>query len=156
MCWLIMLVCFRRGRAGRICMLQLYYLYMDVVKRLIIRRTCLNDAFNVNVTSVHQVTNAFLPLLRQGQKKTVANMYSPPYIPTLHIKHRLRNRSTSLGSISLSQQSHSMPGPAYKITKAALNMLTAQYAHTYAKEGFVIFALSPGVRPFPYGPIRNG
>ena len=69
-------------------MLQLYYLYMDVVKRLIIRRTCLNDAFNVNVTSVHQVTNAFLPLLRQGQKKTVANMYapSPPplnYIPVL-------------------------------------------------------------------------
>ena len=137
-------------------MLQLYYLYMDVVKRLIIRRTCLNDAFNVNVTSVHQVTNAFLPLLRQGQKKTVANMYSPPYIPTLHIKHRLRNRSTSLGSISLSQQSHSMPGPAYKITKAALNMLTAQYAHTYAKEGFVIFALSPGVcLPF-FGPILSG
>jgi NAD(P)-dependent dehydrogenase (short-subunit alcohol dehydrogenase family) len=43
-----------------------------------------------------------------------------------------------------------MPGPAYKITKAALNMLTAQYAHTYGKEGFVIFALSPGVRPSPF------
>lgn len=49
-----------------------------------------------------------------------------------------------------------MPGPAYKITKAALNMLTAQYAHTYAKEGFVIFALSPGVcLPF-FGPILSG
>jgi NAD(P)-dependent dehydrogenase (short-subunit alcohol dehydrogenase family) len=101
---------------------------------------------------VHQVTNAFLPLLRQGQKKTVANMYAPPFLHsyTLNKESGLINRSTSLGSISLSQQSHSMPGPAYKITKAALNMLTAQYAHTYGKEGFVIFALSPGVRPSPF------
>jgi NAD(P)-dependent dehydrogenase (short-subunit alcohol dehydrogenase family) len=36
--------------------------------------------------------------------------------------------------------------PAYKITKAALNMLTVQYALEYEKEGFIIFAVSPGVR----------
>ena len=37
------------------------------------------------------------------------------------------------------------PAPAYKITKAALNMLTVQYALEYEKEGFNIFAVSPGV-----------
>lgn len=29
----------------------------------------------MNVTSVHNVTRAFLPLLRESQKKTVVNMY---------------------------------------------------------------------------------
>lgn len=38
-----------------------------------------------------------------------------------------------------------MPVPAYKITKAALNMLTVQYAQAYAKEGFTFMSLSPGV-----------
>ncbi|XHG05982.1 hypothetical protein AWENTII_009194 [Aspergillus wentii] len=37
-----------------------------------------------------------------------------------------------------------MPVPAYKITKAALNMLTVQYAQSYADEGFTFFAVSPG------------
>jgi NAD(P)-dependent dehydrogenase (short-subunit alcohol dehydrogenase family) len=41
--------------------------------------------------------------------------------------------------------------PAYKITKAALNMLTVQYALEYEKEGFIIFAISPGVREFHNG-----
>jgi len=33
---------------------------------------------------------------------------------------------------------------AYKISKAALNMLTTQYALAYGDEGFTIFAMSPG------------
>lgn len=37
------------------------------------------------------------------------------------------------------------PTPAYKITKAALNMLTVQYAQDYASEGFTFLAVSPGV-----------
>lgn len=36
------------------------------------------------------------------------------------------------------------PQPAYKITKAALNMLTMQYALDYQEEGFTFVALSPG------------
>lgn len=96
----------------------------------------------------------------KGRRRQSPTCMPPPLLPLTtflyYRKHQLRNSSTSLGSISLSQQSHSMPGPAYKITKAALNMLTAQYAHTYAKEGFVIFALSPGVcLPF-FGPILSG
>lgn len=38
------------------------------------------------------------------------------------------------------------PTPAYKISKSALNSLTVQYAMDYAKDGFMFFALSPGVR----------
>ena len=37
------------------------------------------------------------------------------------------------------------PFPAYKISKAALNMLTVQWAQEYAEEGFTVFALTPGV-----------
>lgn len=35
--------------------------------------------------------------------------------------------------------------PAYKISKAALNMLTVQYAQQYADDGFTFLAISPGV-----------
>ncbi|KAL7658381.1 hypothetical protein ACMYSQ_004509 [Aspergillus niger] len=34
----------------------------------------LEDAFRVNVAGVHNVTRAFVPLLRKGAKKTVLNM----------------------------------------------------------------------------------
>ena len=37
--------------------------------------------------------------------------------------------------------------PAYKVTKAAQNMLTVQYAQQYEAEGFTIVAVSPGVCP---------
>jgi NAD(P)-dependent dehydrogenase (short-subunit alcohol dehydrogenase family) len=39
-----------------------------------------------------------------------------------------------------------MPNPAYKISKAALNMLTIQYAKQYQDEGFTFLGISPGVR----------
>lgn len=38
-----------------------------------------------------------------------------------------------------------LPAPAYKITKAALNMLTVQYSFGLADEGFTVVAVSPGV-----------
>lgn len=38
-----------------------------------------------------------------------------------------------------------MPVPAYRISKTALNMLTVQYAHALADEGFTCLAVSPGV-----------
>ena len=37
-------------------------------------RDNLNEMFNLNVTGVHEVTRAFLPLLRRGEKKAVINM----------------------------------------------------------------------------------
>lgn len=51
------------------------------------------------------------------------------------------------------------PTPAYKVTKAALNMLTVQYALDLQKEGFSVVAVSPGVCLFlflfPYPPILS-
>jgi NAD(P)-dependent dehydrogenase (short-subunit alcohol dehydrogenase family) len=37
-------------------------------------RDDLEDVFRVNVAGVHNVTRAFLPLMRKGVKKTVLNM----------------------------------------------------------------------------------
>lgn len=52
-----------------------------------------------------------------------------------------------MGSLSLTSRYTFAPSPAYKITKAALNMLTAQYALDFAKEGVTFLAISPGVSP---------
>ncbi|KAG2419104.1 hypothetical protein HFD88_002208 [Aspergillus terreus] len=86
----------------------------------------LDDTFHANVTSTHMVTQAFLPLLRKGERKLVTNI------------------STTLGSIGVASTFKSNPVPAYKITKAALNMLTKQYAEDLADEGFTFLAVSPG------------
>ena len=40
--------------------------------------------------------------------------------------------------------------PAYKIAKAALNMLTVQYAQDNAKAGFIFIAISSGVSVLLY------
>ncbi|KAF3482005.1 short chain oxidoreductase [Arthroderma uncinatum] len=86
----------------------------------------LNSTFNSNVTSAHLVTSAFLPLLKKGALKKVANI------------------STTLGSMGMAPTFKPFPVPAYKVSKAALNMLTVQYAQTFADEGFTFAAISPG------------
>ncbi|KAL4815052.1 hypothetical protein BDW67DRAFT_186102 [Aspergillus spinulosporus] len=86
----------------------------------------LTDVFHTNVTLTHLVTRAFLPLLRQGTRKVLTNI------------------SSTLGSITLGPQFLSSPAHAYKISKAAMNMMTVQYALQYADEGFTVFAVSPG------------
>ncbi|EKG14038.1 Short-chain dehydrogenase/reductase SDR [Macrophomina phaseolina MS6] len=88
--------------------------------------TDLDDTFKINVTSVHYVTSAFLPLLKKGNLKKVVNI------------------STTLGSITKAPTYALFPVPAYKVSKAALNMLTVQYAQSFAEEGFTFVAVSPG------------
>ena len=39
----------------------------------------------------------------------------------------------------------SAPSPAYKVSKAALNMLNAQWALRYKDAGFTFLCVSPGV-----------
>ena len=56
--------------------------------------------------------------------------------------------TTTLASITDAAKAHYLPAPAYKISKAAMNSLTVQYALDFEKEGFTFVALSPGVR-FP-------
>ncbi|KAF7125439.1 hypothetical protein CNMCM5793_001617 [Aspergillus hiratsukae] len=86
----------------------------------------LTQTFHTNVTGTHNVTRAFLPLLRSGRRKLVVNI------------------STTLGSMTLAPVYKGAPTPAYKITKAALNMLTVQYAQDYESDGFTFLAVSPG------------
>ncbi|KAJ5452571.1 Short-chain dehydrogenase/reductase SDR [Penicillium cf. griseofulvum] len=84
----------------------------------------LNETFNVNATATHIVSRAFLPLLRKGEKKTVLNI--------------------TVGSIAMADAFPHHTTPAYKISKAALNMLTVQYAQQYVDDGFTFLAISPG------------
>ncbi|KAH8828995.1 short-chain dehydrogenase-like protein [Flagelloscypha sp. PMI_526] len=86
----------------------------------------LSETLNINVVGTHLVTAGFLPLLKKGNAKKVANV------------------SSTLGSLALSAKFAHMPSPAYKISKAATNMLTRQYAHDLAKDEFSVFCLSPG------------
>ena len=77
------------------------------------------------------MTTVFLPLLERGQLKKVANM------------------STTVSSFAWSDAFVRLPAPAYKITKAALNMLTLQWGMGYRDKGFTIFGVSPGVSALP-------
>ncbi|KAH8828830.1 dehydrogenase [Flagelloscypha sp. PMI_526] len=86
----------------------------------------LGETLNINVTGTHLVTAAFLPLLREGKNKKLVNV------------------SSVFGSLADSGKYVQFPTPAYKISKAAMNMLTRQYANDLAKDGFSVFCLSPG------------
>ncbi|KAH6613148.1 short-chain dehydrogenase/reductase SDR [Boeremia exigua] len=88
--------------------------------------TDLTQVLNVNVFGVHNVTRAFLPLLKKGQLKKIANI------------------SSSLGSMALSAMGKFQPTPAYKVSKAAVNMLTVQWAESLESNSFVVLAICPG------------
>ncbi|KAL2820137.1 hypothetical protein BDW59DRAFT_174596 [Aspergillus cavernicola] len=86
----------------------------------------LEEIFRTNVSGVHEVTKAMLPLMRRGGKKKILNI------------------SSMLGSITNQSQGDQVAIPSYSISKAALNMLTVAYAHDLEKEGFTVFCVSPG------------
>lgn len=86
----------------------------------------LTAALHTNVISLHNVTNAFLPLLRSSSTKKIISL------------------SSTLGSVTLAPQFSFAPVPSYKISKAAVNMLNAQYALELGKEGFTCTLVSPG------------
>ncbi|KAJ4982590.1 short chain oxidoreductase [Stagonosporopsis vannaccii] len=88
--------------------------------------TDLTEVLNVNVYGTHNVTRAFLPLLKQGGLKKIANI------------------SSSLGSMTLSAMGKFQPTPAYKVSKAAVNMLTVQWSESLEKDGFTVLAICPG------------
>ncbi|KAF9630224.1 putative short chain oxidoreductase protein [Lasiodiplodia theobromae] len=88
--------------------------------------TDLEDVFKVNVFGVHAVTSAFLPVLKKGSLKKIITV------------------SSILGSIQMVSALKSMLVPAYKISKAAVNSLTVQYALELEKDGFTVVPISPG------------
>ncbi|GAB7353829.1 hypothetical protein MBLNU459_g4201t1 [Dothideomycetes sp. NU459] len=86
----------------------------------------LAQVFDVNVIGPQRVIASFLPLLEIGKEKKVINITS------------------TLGSISWAEKCKAVPTHAYKISKAALNMLNAQYAADHADAGFIFLCVSPG------------
>ncbi|KAE8337105.1 hypothetical protein BDV24DRAFT_154666 [Aspergillus arachidicola] len=86
----------------------------------------LEETFRTNVSGVHSMIRALLPLMRKGEQKKILNI------------------SSSLGSISMQSTNYMTVVPSYKISKAALNMLTVIYAYELKEEGFTVFCVSPG------------
>ncbi|KAI0740434.1 NAD(P)-binding protein [Earliella scabrosa] len=84
-------------------------------------------AFRTNVAGVAHTINAFLPLLRAGPIKKVVTL------------------STGLADIDVIVRSGFSKNPQYPISKAALNMLVAEYAAALEHEGFTFLAISPGL-----------
>ena len=85
-------------------------------------RESLNRHLDVNVSGPHLVVNEFLPLLRKSEIARVANI------------------SSDMGSITGASTS----SPAYRISKAALNMLTRIQAHGLRGDKIVIVSINPG------------
>jgi NAD(P)-dependent dehydrogenase (short-subunit alcohol dehydrogenase family) len=86
----------------------------------------LEESLATNVIGVHQVSAAFLPLLSKGTQK------------------KLLIITSELGSMGNKDYSSAAPFPSYKISKAAVNMLTVQYALELGPKGFTVFCVSPG------------
>lgn len=80
------------------------------------------QALEINFFSAWRVTQAMLPLLRQGQEPRIVNVSS---------------ESGSLERMGAGQ-------PAYSTAKAALNALTRKFAAELAEERITVHAASPG------------
>ncbi|KAI0739471.1 NAD(P)-binding protein [Daedaleopsis nitida] len=85
------------------------------------------SAFQTNVAGVAHTINAFLPLLRQGATKKVISL------------------STGLAATDFVLGSGCSFNAQYAISKAALNMLVAEFSAALEGEGFTFLAISPGV-----------
>ncbi|MFF2503325.1 SDR family oxidoreductase [Streptomyces sp. NPDC058067] len=88
----------------------------------------MRSTFETNVFGVVRVTHAFLPLLQRSQAPVVVNVTSGLASLT---------RVTAAGT-----PAHAYPGVAYPASKAAVNMLTVQYAKAFP--GMRINAVEPG------------
>ena len=88
----------------------------------------MRDLFETNVFGVVRVTHAFLPLLRRSAAPVVVNV------------------SSGLASIARvsapGSPAYAYPGVAYPASKAAVNMITVQYAKAFP--GMRINAVEPG------------
>jgi NAD(P)-dependent dehydrogenase (short-subunit alcohol dehydrogenase family) len=90
--------------------------------------TLMRTLFETNVFGVVRVTHAFLPLLRQSAAPVIVNV------------------SSGLGALAQvadpAAPAYRYPGVAYPASKAALNMVTVQYAKAFP--GMCINAADPG------------
>jgi NAD(P)-dependent dehydrogenase (short-subunit alcohol dehydrogenase family) len=84
----------------------------------------MRSVFETNVFGVVRVTHAFLPLLRRSAAPVIVNV------------------SSGLASLTRLSTSNAYPGVAYPASKAAVNMITVQYAKAFP--GMRINAVEPG------------
>lgn len=63
----------------------------------------------------------------------------------LAIQPLIHHSGSTMGSLTLAEPFSIFPLPAYKVSKAALNSLTIQWAQALSGEGFVVTSINPGV-----------
>ena len=91
----------------------------------------LRETFETNVFGVFRVTKAFLPLLRTSKQGRIVNMSSGLGSMT---RHSNPNSGLTLGNMLL----------AYSASKAALNMMTVQFANELRSARIKVNSACPG------------
>ncbi|KAK5097919.1 hypothetical protein LTS08_006674 [Lithohypha guttulata] len=86
----------------------------------------LAEIFRTNVVTAQVLTAGCVDLLKRGIAKKIVNI------------------STTLGSMTQVHKYSWASNYSYKISKAAMNMLTAQYAIGLGQEGFTTISVTPG------------
>ncbi|KAI9321041.1 4-dihydrotrisporin dehydrogenase [Dichotomocladium elegans] len=81
------------------------------------------EVFNTNVIGTSNMMQELVPLLKKGKTRHIINISSIMG----------SNANTTRGT-----------GPAYRVSKAAENMLTRAWAGELGDEGFVVIAMHPG------------
>ncbi|KAJ9130522.1 hypothetical protein NKR23_g12159 [Pleurostoma richardsiae] len=101
-----------------------------------ITRPLMDRTFQVNVFGAAAVTEACIPLLEQAAPSGAA----PPRIVFM---------SSRLGSLTVrtdrEDKSGARPFPAYRSSKAALNMVMLHYAGLFRERGWKVNACDPGL-----------
>jgi len=87
----------------------------------------MTSLFKTNTLGTILTINAFLPLLKKGNKKTVVNLSTP----IADNKFVLKSQYTKF--------------VGYGMSKSSINYITAQYAALHADDGFTFVAFSPGM-----------
>ena len=94
----------------------------------------LTDVFSVNVSGTHSVTMAFYPLLKLSALQRSD-------VPMCCARGAVFNISSQLGSIENTEKAYAV---SYKVSKAALNMLTKMTSLQSIEDGIICLAVHPG------------
>lgn len=85
------------------------------------------EMFKVNALGNVHLFNLFMPLILKGRAKKIVAI------------------SSGFASLELCAKYNVYNAAPYTISKAALNMLVAEFSAQYAKDGVLIMTISPGV-----------
>ena len=94
----------------------------------------MEETFKVNVLGPHSVTKNLYPLLKLASRNN-------SHIPPSCARAAVINISSELGSIQGTKNSYTT---AYRVSKAALNMITKCQASEFIKDGVLSLSVHPG------------